>query len=249
MSRIQVRHDGAIVTLTFAEPPRKNAVDLAFCRELQAITRALGDVRAILLRAEGTAFSVGGDIHEFIAQKERLGAHLHEMTAAMHAAVLSLRRAKAPVIAGVNGVAAGGGFSLAALADIVIASPKARFIAAYTRSGLAPDTGLSWFLPRKVGQARAFEILALNPTLDAAEAQRIGLVTRVTDDVDASLNEVAEAIASLPSGAASSVKALLDAESDAALAAHLDREARAIAEIAVQPETLAKLEAFLAKTP
>src|SRR5690606_10504128 len=95
---------------------------------------------------------------------------------------LALNRLAAPVVAAVNGMAAGGGFSLVCMSDLAIATRSARFNFAYTRSALTTDGGATWFLPRLVGLQRAFDILATNPTLDAEEAARLGIIARVVDD-------------------------------------------------------------------
>jgi 2-(1,2-epoxy-1,2-dihydrophenyl)acetyl-CoA isomerase len=248
--RVEITRRGSIVRLTLARPARKNAIDLQTTEELARAARALetdDSVRVIILTGSGDAFSVGGDIDEFVAQQGRLREHLLAMTSALHAAIVSLRKAPAPLLVAVNGVAAGGGFSLVAAADLAIAKRSAQLVSAFTRSGLTPDSGATWFLPRRIGYARAFDLLATNRKLTADQAEAIGLVARVVDDeaFDAAVDEAADALAGLPSAAASGVKKLLGGDDVRELTAHLAREADSIATIATSPETLAKLAAFV----
>lgn len=250
MSRpIRVTRAGSIATITLARPTHHNAIDLALTRALRDAAQAIeieADIRLIVLAAEGTAFCVGGDIDEFAAMGTRLVAHLDEMTDALHAAVVSLRRAPAPVLAMVNGAVAGGGLGIMLAADTVIAARSARFTSAYTKVGLTPDGGVSYFLPRRVGTGRAFDLIATNRLLSADEAHAIGLVDRVVDDErfadEAQL--LATQLASTPSHALATVKQLLHSDDLAQLEAHLAREAVGIAANAAKPETQAKLAAF-----
>lgn len=251
-SRIAFSRDGAIVRLTLANPGGRSAVDLQFCREFAAAAaecEAARDAAVILLSAEGEAFSVGGDIREFVARKEEIEAHGRLMATTLHEGILRLRRAAAPLVVAVNGVAAGAGFSLVCGADLVIAARSARFTSAYTRSGLTPDGGGTWFLPRIVGARRAFELMALNPVLDAEQAAALGLVSRVVDDADLAreAEAVAQQLAALPSGALAGLKSLLRASEHASLSDQLEAEADSIARLLAAPSTMARLEAFLSR--
>ncbi len=244
--------EGNIARLRLANPKGRNAIGLRFCREFAeaaAAAEAARDVAVILVSAEGDVFSVGGDIREFVAEKQRVEEHVRAMTAALHEGVLRLQRAIAPVLVAVGGVAAGAGFSLVCGGDLVIAGTSARFTSAYTRSGLTPDGGGTWFLPRIVGFRRAFELMALNPVLGAEEARALGIVTRVVED--ASLMAEAEAIAAqlaaMPPGGLAGVKRLLRASREGGLADQLDAEADSIARLAATPSTMAQLEGFLTK--
>lgn len=251
-STLTITQSGGIARLTLARPARKNAIDGTMCGELAAATAALeadASVKVVVLSGQGDAFSVGGDIADFVANKHRLHQHILDMTAAFHAALLSLHRMDAPLVVAVNGVAAGGGFSLALHADLAIARRSARFVSAYTRSGLTPDGGGTWLLPRLVGRQRAFDLMATNPTLTAVEAQALGLVSRVVDDdaFEAAVLDVATKLAALPTGAAGKLKRLLDDSLQRTLAEQLEAESRALAKNASAPETVARLEAFLTR--
>src|SRR5690606_5906696 len=124
----------------------------------------------------------GGDLNEFLRERDRIQGHVREMATWFHLAITVLNRLEAPVVCAVNGTAAGGGFSLVCMSDLAIATRSARFNLAYTRSGLTPDGGATWFLPRLVGTQRAFDIMATNPTLSAERACELGLIARVVDD-------------------------------------------------------------------
>ncbi len=149
----------------------------------------------------------------------------------------------------VNGVAAGGGFSLVLNADIAIAKRSARLCPAYTRTGLTPDGGGTWFLPRLVGLQRAFHIFATNPQLTADEALQMGMLARVVDD-DAFEGEVQKLVTQLlamPDGALGSLKQLLRKSVGASLEEQLVNEGVAIGESAARPSTLAGLDQFVAR--
>lgn len=169
-----------VLTLTLNRPEALNA----FTGEMKdALLAALKDaardrdVRVLVLTGAGRAFSAGQDL------KERQGTDVSdlgtELRTRYNPIIVAMRRLEKPVIAAINGVAAGAGVSLALACDIVIASDKATFVQAFTRIGLVPDTGSSWLLPRLVGYARAAEMMFTADVVDAATAERIGLVNRV----------------------------------------------------------------------
>jgi 2-(1,2-epoxy-1,2-dihydrophenyl)acetyl-CoA isomerase len=249
---LEVSESGGIARLTLARPDQRNALDLTTCVELAhaaAAIEASPTVKVLVLSGRGSAFSVGGDIAHFVKHRDDLRDELLKMTAAFHAAILSMQRMPAPLLVGVNGVAAGGGFSLVCGADLAVAKRSAKLVSAYTRSGLTPDGGGTWFLPRRVGHQRAFDLMAMNPTLTAEEAQAIGLVSRVVDDdaFDAELDKVATHVASLPSGAAQALKRLLHASEARSLADHFKDEEATLSQIGSSEETLGRLDAFLKK--
>ena len=146
-------------------------------------------------------------------------------------------------------MAAGGGFSLAMSGDIVIASRRARLVSAYSRSGLTPDGGLSWLLPRIVGVRKAFELMALNETLDADRAFALGLVTRVCDDeqFDDTVAAVVAQLQAMSAPALAGLKKLLALSPASSLAEQFDHESATMADTLDCPETGAMLDAFLAR--
>ncbi len=254
MSTPKVRFDvtNHIARITLADAANNNAVDRAVTRELREAAvqcEVTPGLRCVLLSAEGKSFSVGGDLREFMRERTRIRAHVREMTLDFHAAIGILQRIPAPVVAAVNGLAAGGGVSLVCMTDLAIASRSSKFNFAYTRSGLTPDGGATFFLPRMVGLQRAFDILATNPTLSATEAQALGMIARVVDDAEypQAVETLVTQLAAMPSDAVGNLKVLLRASLSNTLTQQFDLEGGSIAALAETPATLATLEAFLAK--
>ncbi len=252
-TRIRFSIADGIARLVFCDVERHHAVDGQFTRELADAARqceATAGLKAVLMTAEGKDFCVGGDLREFIAERPRIQTHVRDMTVHFHAAILTLNRLPVPVIAGVNGVAAGGGFSLVLMADLAIAARSAKFNFAYTKSGLTPDGGATFFLPRLVGPQRAFDLMATNPTLSAEQAQALGLVARVVDDeaLATTLEETVAKIASAPANANGRLKGLLRASLNNSLEEQFELEARSIASGSAHPETQAAIDAFFQRT-
>ncbi len=242
-----------VARIVFANPVNHNAVNHRVTLELADVARrceAAPDLRAVLMTSTGSTFSVGGDLREFMAERERIQTHVREMTLNFHAAILTLNRLAAPLVVAVNGTAAGGGFSLVCMADLAIAKRSAKFNFAYTRSGLTPDGGASFFLPRLVGAQRAFDLLATNPTLTAEAACELGLLARVVDDADfeREVEQVVAQLAAAPAGAVGRLKQMLRASLTNSLEQQFELEGRTIAEQAAKPETLAMLEAFFQRS-
>ncbi len=239
-----------LARIVIANEASSNAIDLQVCRELAEAAGLIGadaGIKAVLIEARGKVFGVGGDINEFMRNRDRIRDHILEMTAYFHAAIVQLHNGPAPVIVAVNGMAAGGSFSLVCTADMAIAKRSAKFVAAYTRSGLSPDGGGTYFLPRLVGGQRAFDIFATNPTLTADQALELGIVSRVVED-DAFETEVGKLVQSIVEsspGALSALKKLLRGSTSASLEQQLLAESEAIATLAASSATLARLSAFL----
>src|SRR5277367_6730263 len=154
---VRAERAGRLLTIMLDRPGQANALDLSTACQLRDAVRLIDDgVGCVLLRAEGANFCVGGDVRAFSAAPEP-GKFLGELASVVHAAILGLVEGPAPVVAAVNGWAAGAGMSLAACADITLAAESARFRSAYSAIGLSPDCGLTWTLPRLVGRARRSE--------------------------------------------------------------------------------------------
>jgi 2-(1,2-epoxy-1,2-dihydrophenyl)acetyl-CoA isomerase len=252
MSPIDYRVDNGVARITLNDEANRNAVNLRFCTEFARVTRmAVTDpqVRVILLAANGRFFSVGGDLNEFLAEEDRVRDHVHSLTDLFHVGIRHLHHAPAPVIVALNGMAAGGGFSIVLTGDLVIAKRSAKLNSGYTRSGLTPDGGATWVLPRLVGPQKAFEIMAFNETLSAEAAERIGLVSRVVDDeaFDEQVAALVETCAAMPKHVLGTLKRLIAHGRSASFEAHLDLEGETIAKRAEMPETLDILRAFLKK--
>jgi 2-(1,2-epoxy-1,2-dihydrophenyl)acetyl-CoA isomerase len=169
-----------IATIALARPEALNALDRAMKTELLAALRSAEQdttVRAIVLTGEGRAFCAGQDLREtFGGAGPSLTDEIRER---YNPIVRALHGGSKPVVAAINGTAAGAGFSLALACDLRIAAEGATLVLAFGRIGLVPDSGVSWFLPRIVGSARAAELALVGDALTAADAERIGLVTHV----------------------------------------------------------------------
>lgn len=247
---LDVDGDG-IAEIRLDRPEVGNAFDLELTRELN---RRLiecewrDDVRAILLTSSGDAFCVGGDLTYMSNALPEAGPALRVLADEMHVAVRSLARSRKPVVAAVPGATAGVGVSLVCAADIVLASPAAAFVVAYTAVGLSPDGGCSWFLPRLVGPRRATELILTNRRVSAEEAVEIGLVSRLVDggelEVEARRAAIAASVA--PPGAVAASLRLLRASPDRTLDEQLELEAEEIARRADGEEAATAIGQFLA---
>lgn len=252
-SKIDFSVSDGIARIIIDDVENHNVIGAQFTRELaRAAIACEGDaaVKVVLLTSNGDEFSVGGDLNEFLAERDRLREHVREMATFFHLGITVLNRLAVPVVCAVNGIAAGGGVSLVCMSDLAIAKRSARFNLAYTRSGLTPDGGSTWFLPRLVGAQRAFDIMATNPTLSAEQAQSIGLIARVVDDADfnSEVETVLANLAAAPANAVGDAKRLLRASLENSLEQQLELESVAISQHVAHPETLAKLEAFFARS-
>jgi enoyl-CoA hydratase/carnithine racemase len=221
-----------VATVTFDRPERLNALTFevyADLRDLLAELPHLEDVRALVVTGEGRGFCSGGDVRDIIGALQDLGTkELLEFTRMTGSVVQRMREAPFPIIAAVNGVAAGAGAVIALAADLRLAARSARFAFLFTSVGLAgADMGSAYLLPRLVGLGRATELLLLGEEVDADRASAIGLVARVTDDGELA-NEamtLARRLAEGPAIAFAATKLLLAREQDTDLAGSLELEA------------------------
>jgi 2-(1,2-epoxy-1,2-dihydrophenyl)acetyl-CoA isomerase len=248
VAEVETRRDGAILTITLNRPDVLNALDAAAHTALAAALERAGDpeVRAVVLTGAGRGFCVGQDLAEFRAGAsdvaDRLLAHYNR-----HA--LAIRSLEKPVLAAVNGAAAGAGLSLALACDVRIAAEEASFVPGFVGIGLVPDTGATWFARRLLGAGRAFEWLTTNRRLTAAEALQWGLVSEIVPAAELAERaaEVAELFASLPTRAVWETKRLLDAGENATLAEQLEHETWAQAELVKTHDFEEGVAAFLGK--
>jgi 2-(1,2-epoxy-1,2-dihydrophenyl)acetyl-CoA isomerase len=203
-----------VATLTLNRPDARNALDMAMRRDLEtALARLDADtsVRVLVVRGAGEHFSAGGDI-KLMRDTPMTAAEGQARVEAINRAILALARFRAPTIAMVDGAAAGAGCNLALACDLVVASDRARFGEVFARIGLIPDAGGTYFLSRRVGLARAKELVFTAEIIDAREAERIGLVNRVVRvaDLQPETLALARRIADGPPRALAAAKALLD---------------------------------------
>jgi 2-(1,2-epoxy-1,2-dihydrophenyl)acetyl-CoA isomerase len=210
---VLVEQADSIATLTLNRPEARNALDLAMREELEAALRALdadAGVRVLVLRGAGEHFCAGGDV-KFMQARRMTAAEGEQRVESMNRAILALARFRTPTIAMVDGYAVGAGCNLALACDLVVASDRARFGEVFARIGLVPDGGGTWFLTRRVGLARAKELVFTADPILAAEAERIGLVNRVVPaaELAAQTLELARRIAAGPPRALAMAKSLL----------------------------------------
>jgi 2-(1,2-epoxy-1,2-dihydrophenyl)acetyl-CoA isomerase len=216
-----------IATLAFNRPEVFNALNVAAAEAFESAVsglRSLPGLRCVVLTGRGKAFMAGGDVAAFAADLPNASHTLAHILRHMHPAILDLRSLDAPVLAAVNGSAAGAGLSLVLGADYVVAKSSSRFVLAYDKLGAPPDCGASWFLARKLGRSRSFELMLTSKSLTAEEARTIGIVNEVAAeaDFDAHVAATAAKIAAGPTLAYGHFKRLMDL--DVPLAAHLEAE-------------------------
>ncbi len=218
--------DAAVATITLHRPDALNALNAAMRRELGAVLKLAArdaTVRAVVLTGAGRGFCAGADLRGGSGERD----FRRVITTEYNPLIEAIRNLPKPVIASVNGAAAGAGMSLALAADLVIAAEDARFVPAFNRIGLVPDSGLTRTLVRALGRHRAFEILMGEGQLGAAEAQDAGLVAAVVpaDRLSDATRELAQRLANGPTRGIALTKRLLNRGEDASLSETLASEA------------------------
>jgi 2-(1,2-epoxy-1,2-dihydrophenyl)acetyl-CoA isomerase len=224
---VEIRRDEGVVTLTLNRPDVLNALDAGMLAELGKALRDARDpgVRAVVLTGAGRGFCVGQDLREFREGTGDIGERLRSQ---YHPNLLALRRLEKPVIAAVNGPAAGAGLSLALACDMRVASDRATFVPAFVNVGLVPDSGGSYFTRELLGYSRALEWMGSGRRLTAAEAHAWGLVSEVVeaDALSARTAGLAARLAAMPTAAVGMTKRLLAHAGSATLEEQLEREAQ-----------------------
>ena len=249
---IRYELNGSVATITLNRPERYNALDLTLGRELFHATLEADEdraVRCIVVTGAGKAFCAGGDVKDFDQSGGRIGILIKELTTYLHGAVSRLCRSDKPVIMAVNGVAAGGGFSLALSGDVVLAAQNASFTMAYAGIAATPDGSSSYFLPRLVGLRRAMDLYFTNRTLSGREAMEWGLVTRVVPDAELSsaTETLARELAQGPTRAFGAAKRLFHHSTWESLETQMELEAQAIAAAGHTQDFAAGVTAFVNK--
>lgn len=251
---VLVSHAGGVATLTLNRPDAANSIDVpmarAFRTELERLSRDDG-VRVLVLAGAGRMFCAGGDLASFAREGAGAARYVEGLIADFHAGLALLGQFHAPIIAAVHGAAAGAGLGLALAADLVIADESSRFVMAYTRSGLTPDGGTSWALPRAVGLRRALELTLLNRTLSAEEALTHGLITEIVPAtaLASRVAALARDLAAGPTAAFAAARKLLRDGAHADYTAHLKAEAIGIVNAFTTPEGLEGVRAFIERRP
>jgi 2-(1,2-epoxy-1,2-dihydrophenyl)acetyl-CoA isomerase len=249
---ILTQRHGGILEIALNRPDAYNALNLEMMKQLgEALSSAAVDVsiQGIILTGKGKAFCSGGDLKWISQQAENAGSVLYQLAPQFHLSIVEIRRMGKPVVAAINGIAAGGGFSLALACDFRIMAQSGILRQAYTSSGLSMDGGGSFALPRLVGLARAMEILAFDDPISSDRALEWGLVTkvvpnnRVLEETIAMLERLAKT--SLHSFAWS--KKLMTDSFTHTLESQLELERQGISDCAVHPEGQEGIQAFVEK--
>jgi 2-(1,2-epoxy-1,2-dihydrophenyl)acetyl-CoA isomerase len=239
LDTLEIEVDGQIGTLTLNRPDFLNAMSPDLIGELTVAAAWLADrapIRALIVTGAGRAFSSGGDVNWFkrgvTDEGVDLPSEVRRGAEALHNAIVDIRRIPYPVIAAINGPAAGAGMSLALSADLRIASDQAFLAIAYGRIGAAPDGGMTYFLPRVVGPAKALELALNDPNLDANAALEAGLVSEVVpaDELLTRAREKAEKLAAKAPYYVRMTKRLLHESIEHSLTEHLQLERHGIAD-------------------
>ncbi|MCG3752105.1 enoyl-CoA hydratase family protein [Amycolatopsis sp. Poz14] len=224
--------DDGVATVTFDRPEKLNALTFDVYADLRDLVAELphrGDVRVLVLTGKGRGFCSGGDVEEIIGELQKMDtAELLEFTRMTGAVVKAMRETPIPIIAAINGVAAGAGSVLALASDFRLLAESAKFAFLFTKVGLAgADMGSAYLLPRLVGLGRATELLMLGDKLPAARAEAIGLANRVVpdDELAGEAAALARRLADGPALAYSTTKVLLTRELDSDLGSSIELEA------------------------
>ncbi len=249
---IKMTRDADLALVRLNRPQAYNAMDPELVEALASHLINLAtdpEVRGLVISGEGKAFCAGGDLKCFLGFPGGPARAILQTAGYFPQAILEIRRMPKPVIAAVNGVAAGGGFSLALACDFRVMGASAVLKQAYTSAGLSLDGGGSFTLPRIVGLARALEIVAFDRPISAEQALAWGLATRIVpdDQVLAAALDLAHELARRSLNSFGWAKRLLTDSFNSAFEAHLERERRGLATCAAHPDGQEGLQAFVEK--
>jgi 2-(1,2-epoxy-1,2-dihydrophenyl)acetyl-CoA isomerase len=231
---LHVDRDDGVATVTLDSTAGRNALHIGLTNELIDVATRLGDdpdARCIVLTHEGNFFGSGADLSA-LAGDETDAPELRQLAGRLHEALVQFHQAEVPVLGGVDGIAAGGSFSMAIFPDLLLLSDESRLEYAYPRIGLTGDGGTTYSLPRLVGLRTAKEILLLDEPISPEEAVDMGLATEVVpaDEFDDRLDELAHQLASGPTHALGKTKRLMAESFDRSLEAQLAAETEVIAD-------------------
>lgn len=222
--------NGAVRTITLNRPDKFNSITEPMALELQKELRAANsdDIRCVILNSAGKAFCAGQDLPEVVEREKDPNYELADTVRTTYNPIITaIREMEKPVVCSVQGTAAGAGANIAFACDIVIASKEAVFVQAFSKIGLIPDSGGTWFLPRIIGLMRTNALYMLDEKLSAEKALEYGLITRVVgaDGLDEAISETAAKLATLPTRGFSLYKQAVNKSFDHSLKEHLSMEA------------------------
>lgn len=251
MSSVASSRDGSVGVVTLNDPKSLNAMtpDLlgALAEAVKSFTADSG-IRALIMTGAGRGFCSGQNLKAFNALGDDIVAGVMKH---YFPAFNALRTCRVPVVVAVNGVAAGGGFSLAMAGDIALAAKSATFIQVFSRIGLVPDLGSTWLVPRLIGRQRALELMLLNEPLSSAKAKEWGLVRDVFDDDKLMEGALALAgkLAAGPTRALTATRALVEDAERSTFAEQFRREIEVQSQMRTTPDALEGRNAFIEKRP
>lgn len=247
---------GALALITLNRPASLNSFTRRMHQQLwQALDRVEADpgIRALVLTGAGRGFCAGADLSEFDLSE---GPRLHEradpgpiIDEAFNPTTRRLAQLRVPTVCAVNGVAAGAGTGVVMACDIAIASPQASFIQAFSKIGLVPDSGATWFLPQRVGLARAMALALTGDKLGASEAQAMGMIWDVAEDPLAAALELGQRLAAMPTRALVATRHLLRGAHTHSLDEQLDLERDIQSRLGFTHDYIEGVRAFLEKRP
>jgi len=248
---IDFKADGPIARVTLNRPDRLNSFTAQMHGELRDALANLGDARVVVLTGAGRGFCAGQDLNDrAVAPGERvdLGETVEQCWNPLVRTLTSLPQ---PVIARVNGVAAGAGANIALACDIVVAARSARFIQSFSAIGLIPDSGGTWALPRLVGQARALGLALTGDPLPAEQAEQWGLIWKAVDDdsLDSEVDAIATKLAALPPLGLAAIKEMIRSSWQYSLDEELERQAGTMRRLGFTEDYREGVAAFLEKRP
>lgn len=249
---VLVQQHESILVVTLNRPEAYNALNLDMMQALgETFASAATDraIKGVLLTGKGKAFCSGGDLKWISQQSEEAGSVLHRLAPQFHLSITKIRSMEKPVVAAINGIAAGGGFSLALACDFRVMGQSATLRQAYTSSGLSIDGGGSFALPRLVGLARAMEIMAFDQPIPSAQALEWGLVTKVVpdDEVQSAAHAMLDELAKSAIHSFAWSKKLMTDSFNNTLETQLELERQGISDCAAHPEGQEGIRAFVEK--
>ena len=246
---IDFKADGAVARITLNRPDRLNSFTAAMHADLRDALTNVGDARVIVLTGAGRGFCAGQDLNDrAVAPAETVDLG-ETVRACWNPLIRTLTSLPQPVIARVNGVAAGAGANIALACDIVVAAKSAKFIQSFSAIGLIPDSGGTWALPRLVGQARALGLALTGEPLPADKAAEWGLIWKAVEDeaLDAEVDAIANKLASLPPLGLAAIKEMIRSSWQYSLDEELERQAGAMRRLGFTADYHEGVAAFLEK--
>ena len=246
---IDFKADGAIARITLNRPDRLNSFTAAMHGELREVLANLGDARVVVVTGAGRGFCAGQDLNDrAVAPGEAVDLG-ETVQACWNPLIRTLTSLPQPVIARVNGVAAGAGANIALACDIVVAAKSAKFIQSFSAIGLIPDSGGTWALPRLVGQARALGLALTGEPLPAEKAAEWGMIWKAVEDeaLDTEVDAIANKLASLPPLGLAAIKDMIRSSWQYSLDEELERQAGTMRRLGFTEDYREGVAAFLEK--